>query len=178
MKGKFEEALEVSLQGKAHEYAVISTTAIVFSEELRRACEVNTCGNYNTNWTCPPAIGTVSRQRERITAFQRAFVFTTKYDLEDSFDYEGMMKAGEIHNSLTAGMQEKFGGANPVFGAGGCRICKPCAYPKPCPFPRRAVSSIEASGINVTELSRAAGIKYNNGPNTVTYFSMILFNGE
>jgi predicted metal-binding protein len=118
----------------------------------------------------------VTQQREGIAAFQRAFVFTTKYDLEDSFDYEGMMKAGEIHNSLTAGMKEEFGETNPVFGAGGCKICKPCAYPEPCPFPRRAVSSIEAAGINVTELSRAAGIKYNNGPNTVTFFSMILFN--
>jgi predicted metal-binding protein len=73
-------------------------------------------------------------------------------------------------------MHETFGGANPVFGAGGCNICEQCAYPEPCRFPDKTYSSIEASGINVTELSRAAEIQYNNGANTVTYFSMILFN--
>jgi predicted metal-binding protein len=87
-----------------------------------------------------------------------------------------MMKAKEIHDNLTAEIHEKFGRTNPVFGAGGCKICKTCAYPNPCRFPERIFFSVEAAGINVTELSRTAGVKYNNGPNTVTYFSMILFN--
>jgi predicted metal-binding protein len=172
MKEKFEEAL----RGRAYEYAVISSGEINFSEEVRRACEMNSCGNYNTNWTCPPVIGSVAEQKKRITSYQRAFVFTTKYDLEDSFDYEGMMKAKEIHDDLTTEMHKKFGRTNPVFGAGGCRFCKTCAYPNPCRFPDRIFFSVEAAGINVTELSRTAGVKYNNGPNTVTFFSMILFN--
>jgi predicted metal-binding protein len=73
-------------------------------------------------------------------------------------------------------MHEKFGKTNPVFGAGGCTICEACAYPDLCRFPDKAYSSIEAAGIDVTELSRAGGVRYNNGINTVTYFSMILFN--
>jgi predicted metal-binding protein len=108
-------------------------------------------------------------------AFSSAFVFTTKSDLDDSFDYEGMMKAKEQHDRLTFEMRERFGGSNPVFGAGRCSICETCAYPEPCRFPDRKVSSIEAAGINVTELSRLGGLRYNNGKNTVTYFSMILF---
>jgi predicted metal-binding protein len=167
-----------TLGGRAHEAALVSTGDIVFSDEVRRACEVNTCGNYNTNWTCPPVIGSLAQLKEKITAYQRALVFTTKYDLEDSFDYEGMVKAKGIHDGLTTEMHEKFGKTNPVFGAGGCGICKPCAYPAPCRFPERIFFSIESAGINVTELSRTAGVKYNNGPNTVTFFSMILLNGE
>ena len=36
-------------------------------------------------------------------------------------------------------------------------------------------SLFEACGINVVELSRNIGVNYNNGPNTVTYFCIILF---
>jgi predicted metal-binding protein len=173
-----KEIIEKVLESRAWEYGVISTADLAFSGELRRACEVNTCGNYNKCWTCPPAVGTLDEQIKKISAFGRAFVFTTKYDLEDSFDYEGMMKAKEIHDILTREMHEKFGKTNPVFGAGGCTVCKTCAYPDPCRFPEKAYSSVEAAGVNVTNLSRAANVKYNNGPNTVTYFSMILFNGQ
>ena len=109
-------------------------------------------------------------------AYSSVFIFTTKSSLEDSFDYDGMMKAKKYHDRLTAEMHERYGKDNPVFGAGSCLICKTCAYPDPCRFPDKTFSSIEAAGINVTELSRSGGIHYNNGENTVTYFSMILFN--
>ena len=165
-----------ALNGRAFEYAAISTSAINFYPELLKACESNVCGKYDKCWTCPPAIGSMEKQKEKIMAFSSAFVFTTKFDLEDSFDYEGMMRAKDIHDSLTADMHDKFGKTNPVFGAGGCKICEVCAYPAPCRFPEKIYSSVEAAGINVTELSRASGLKYNNGKNTVTYFSMALFN--
>ena len=170
------EKFEQTLKGRVFEYAVTSTGVINFSPDLLKACETNVCGKYNKCWTCPPAIGSMEKQKERILAFSSAFVFTTKSDLEDSFDYEGMMRAKDCHNKLTDEMHEKYGKTNPVFGAGGCTICETCAYPAPCRFPDKIYSSIEAAGINVTELSRAAGVKYNNGENTVTYFSMILFN--
>jgi predicted metal-binding protein len=171
-----KEVFEAALTGRAYEYGVIPTSALHFSRELYQACESNVCGNYNQSWSCPPAIGTLDEQSLKIKAYKQAMVFTTKYDLEDSFDFEGMMKAKDIHDLLTTEMHDQFGGSNPVYGAGGCRVCKKCAYPEPCRYPERVYSAIEAAGINVTDLSRAASIKYNNGENTVTYFSMILFN--
>ncbi|MCL2231760.1 MAG: DUF2284 domain-containing protein [Treponema sp.] len=170
-----KEAFEQALDGRAFEYAVVFTGDIKFSPELLKACESNVCGSYGKSWTCPPAIEGLEKQKEKITAFSKAFVFTTKADLEDSFDYDGMIKAKERHNRLTAEMRGRFGKTNPVYGAGACDVCKPCAYPEPCRFPEKAYPAVEAAGINVTELSRAGGIRYNNGPNTVTYFSMILF---
>ncbi|MDR1950582.1 MAG: DUF2284 domain-containing protein [Spirochaetaceae bacterium] len=171
-----KEQVERALEGRAYEYAVIPTSALTFSPELFKACEANTCGNYNRSWSCPPAVGTLEKQREKILAYERAFVFTTKYDLEDSFDIEGMASARDIHNELTMDIHRQFGKNNPVYGAGGCSVCERCAYPEPCRFPDRMISAVEAAGINVTELSRIAKVKYNNGPNTVTYFSMLLFN--
>jgi predicted metal-binding protein len=172
---KTETAIRDALAGRACETGLIETSALVFAPELYKACEANVCGSYNRRWTCPPAVGTLEEQREKILRWKYALVFTTKFDLEDSFDVEGMEKAHRIHNSLTADMREQFI-SNPVYGAGGCKVCEACSYPEPCRFPGRAISAVEAAGINVTCLSRAAGIKYNNGPDTVTYFSMILFN--
>ena len=175
-----KEVFEQAIKGQAFEYAVIPTMAINFSHELLKACEANVCGKYNKCWTCPPAIGSIDNQIQKITAFSSAFVFTTKSQLEDSFDIDGMAKASDYHKRLTADMHERFGKTNPVYGAGGCSICEGtdqgCAYPEPCRFPEKIFPSVEAAGINVTELSRAGGLRYNNGPNTVTYFSMILFN--
>jgi len=170
------EVFEKVLKGRVFEYAVILTGDINFSPELLKACESNVCGKYNKSWTCPPAIEPLERQKEKITVFSKAFVFTTKADLEDSFDYEGMVNAKENHVRLTDELHERFGATNPVYGAGACKVCEICAYPDPCGFPEKTYLAIEAVGINVTELSRAAGVRYNNGPNTVTYFSMILFN--
>ena len=174
MKEIFEEALK----GKAFEWAVVPTRDITFSRDLLKICESNKCGRYNKYWTCPPAVDSFEKQKENILAFSSAFVFTTKWDLEDSFDYEGMVKAGDKHRLLTAEMQYKFGKANPVYGTGGCKECETCAYPDPCKFPEKVYHSISAAGINVSELSKACGIRYNNGPNTTTYFSFILFNSE
>jgi predicted metal-binding protein len=171
-----KEQIEHALNSRCWEPSVVPTSALIFSAEVRKACEVNTCGNHNKCWTCPPAVGTLEDLKQKILAYQQALVFTTKFDLEDSFDYEGMMKAAEFHNRLTRDIFETFGKVNPVYGAGGCTISKKSAYPDPCRFPDKTYSSIEASGINVTELSQAAQVKYNNGTNTVTYFSMVLFN--
>jgi predicted metal-binding protein len=172
MKEQFEEAL----RGKAWEWGVISTGDLIFSPELHKACEQNVCGNYNKNWGCPPGNGTLEELKAKILAFPKAMVFTTKYDQEDSFDFEGMQVAGENHRKLTVEIMERFGKTNPVYGAGCCTICKECSYPEPCRFPGKAVSAVEAAGISVGDLSRTAGVKYNNGEATVTYFSMILFN--
>ena len=169
------EVFKQALSGRVFECSVISTSAISFSEELFKTCETNVCGKYNSCWTCPPAIGSLEKQKDKIKTFNFAFIFTTKSNIEDSFDYEGMMRAKDFHDRLTAEMHERFGAFNPVFGAGACNICEKCAYPEPCRFPQKIYSSIEAAGINVTELSREAGLNYNNGENTITYFSMILF---
>jgi len=176
----FLASAEASSGVKAHECGELPVSALVFSPELFKSCSANVCGHYNSSWTCPPASGTLEEQREKILSYKNAFIFTTKYDLEDSFDYEGMTAARELHTRLTLEFRTIMGKNFPFYGAGSCPICKDkdgkssCAFPDPCHFPDKKIGSIEAAGINVTELSKAAGIKYNNGPNTVTYFSMIL----
>ena len=112
--------------------------------------------------------------------YQTALVYQIVDTLEDSYDFEGMMAAGERMNRLTAAVRRKFeelGLKNCLFlGAGGCRICPKCAKQedKPCRYPDLAMSSLEAYGINVSVLAPQVGMKYINGVNTVTYFGAVL----
>ena len=156
-----------------HEYAIMPTSAVPFSPSLLDYCKKNVCGNYNKSWTCPPACENTEEQQEKILLYKNVLIFTTLHKLEDSFDCEGMTNGRKLHTLLTAGLKKRFNGA-PVYGAGSCAGCDICAFPSPCPHPEKKIGSIEAAGINVSELSKAAGIKYNNGSNTVTFFSIIL----
>jgi len=158
---------------RVHEQATLPVSGLVFSPQLLEYCKSNVCGRYNNSWTCPPVCASMEEQREKILSYQYVFVFTTMHKLEDSFDYEGMMRGKELHTSLTIEIKKRLTDV-PVYGAGSCSFCGRCAFPDPCLFPEKRIGSIEAAGINVTELSKAANISYNNGPNTVTYFSMAL----
>jgi len=166
---------------KIHEYKELPVSSLSFSQELLDSCKTNVCGNYNKSWSCPPASPTMEEQQNKILSYKNILVFTTKHDLEDSFDYEGITKGMELHSILTICLGDLIKGSFPIYGAGSCPVCNDqsgknnCSFPAPCKFPEKMIYSLEAAGINVIELSKSAGIKYNNGPNTVTYFSMALW---
>ena len=161
------------------QYKVIEVEEIPFSPAVREACKENRCGRYGTCWTCPPGVGEQEELEKKIKSFQRAAVFTCKYDLEDSFDFEGMKEgAGETQGILRELVDELRSQKVVLMALGceGCHICTKCNYPATaCRFPERAIPSVEACGIDVVELAKRTGLKYNNGPDTVTYFCMILY---
>ena len=129
---------------------------------------------------CPPHVGEVEELIARARRFRHILVYQTVTALEDSYDIEGMLAAGEAMNRLTLRLRERLdqleAGARLHLGAGGCRMCSRCAKleGRPCPFPDRALASLEAYGINVSVLAPQAGMKYINGANTVTYFGAVL----
>ncbi|MCL2443673.1 MAG: DUF2284 domain-containing protein [Treponema sp.] len=161
------------------EHAEVPVVELVFLPGLLDYCKTNVCGNYNKSWTCPPACRSIEEQREKILFYKNVLVFSTKHNIEDSFDYDGMTKGRELHTLLTGKLKQQLGDV-PVYGAGSCPVCldkegkHSCSFPKPCMFPEKRIGSIEAAGIDVTELCKAAGINYNNGPNTVTFFTIVL----
>ena len=160
------------------QFRVMDPKAIPFAKEVADACRANACGRYGTCWTCPPGVGEYTALEQQIREYHRAAVFTCKYDLEDCFDFEGMMEGQQktmaiLHSVADVLRQE---GRNfRVLGCAGCSLCEKCTYPDaPCRFPEKAVVSVEACGINVVKLAADLGLKYNNGANTVTYFCVVL----
>ena len=132
---------------------------------------------------CPPDVGQVEDLIARAKQFRWALVFQTVNALEDSYDVEGMLAAGEEMNRLMDSVRQKLEELGIrrrlLLGAGGCRICQCCAKAsgQACRHPEQALSSLEAYGINVSVLASMAGMKYINGANTVTFFGAV-FLGE
>lgn len=162
-----------------HESKWISPKELPFSAEVRGMCEVNRCGKYGTSWSCPPGCGDWESLRDEFYAYTAAFVFTTCHALEDSFDFEGMQEAAEAHHRLDDAIFRMMTDACVKYvhlGMGTCNLCKTCTYPDaPCRHPDKMRRPPEACGIDVCRMSQIIGIKYINGANTVTYFSVLLF---
>lgn len=166
--------------GAAHA-SIVSVSDITFQPELREACKQNHCGNYDRNWTCPPRIGDIHALINKLKNYTHALIFQTISELEDSFDFEGMVRASNNHQQLVLTLRDYFNQnlqANfLILGAGGCPLCTPCALVthEPCRHPDEALSSLEAHGIQVSLLAETAHMNYINGANTVTYFGALFF---
>ena len=132
-----------------------------------------------TSWACPPAVGTVEECRAKCLAYPNILVFSAKYDLEDSFDFEGMQAGMRAFKTVCTRLDEtaqKHLSRFMLLSNESCGRCEKCTYPDaPCRFPQKAKRSMEACGIDVVSLSKSCGINYTNGANTVTYFSVIYF---
>lgn len=180
IKEREKEMVARALALGAANAAVVDTADVVFRTEYRDACARNGCGKYGKCWMCPPDVGPIEEMILRAQSYRKMFVFQTIRKLEDSFDFEGMQAAGKAHNELTGRLTRAltpFLERSLVLGAGACQVCSRCTKEDnaPCRFPERAISSLEAYGIAVSELAEQCGMKYINGSNTVTYFSAFLF---
>lgn len=174
------QMLEKILELGAHHAGVVEVKDIEFEPQFRAMCEQNACGMYGKSWMCPPFVGDHIQLIEQAKQYQHALVYQIIGQLEDSYDFEGMMETGEAMNQLTMSIRKAFQDL-PEFetlflGAGGCRICPTCAKreEQPCRFPDQALASLEAYCINVSKLAPMAGMKYINGQDTVTYFGTVL----
>jgi predicted metal-binding protein len=177
-----EELVRDALESKAQYAAVVDTARISFHEEFRKACERNACGRYNTCWVGPPAIGPIAELIAKVSKYPHGLLFQTVHQIGSSLDWKGMMAAAEDHKKIFRSLMAKISSGYHFqdilpLDAGCCKICKNCTYlkGKPCRHPDKAVSSVEAYGIDVTALEKEAGIPYYNGKNTVSYVGLILY---
>ena len=160
---------------------LITIDRIPFDPAFRKACEANQCGQYGKCWTCPPSVGPIDELITEAKAFPYAIVYQTVGGIEDSYDFEGMMEVAASHNRNTRTFIERtakvWKGDFLHLSAGGCHYCERCAKrdEEPCRFPDKALASLEAYGVAVSQLAPRVGMKYINGVNTVTYFGMCLF---
>ncbi len=165
----------------AYKACVIAASDISTDRAFRDMCKMNACGVYGKCWMCPPYVGDIDELMQKIREYDYALVYQTVSELEDSFDFEGMVAAKKRTYPLAQAFRKVFSDMNISrvlhLGAGGCGVCEVCAKKtnEPCRFPEKAMPSLEAYGINVSELAKAAGMKYINGKDTVTYFGAVLF---
>ena len=178
----FSDLISEALRLGAYKANVIEAKEISCDRTFRDMCAANSCGMYGKCYMCPPDVGDIDELMSEVGKYDYALVYQTVSALEDSFDYEGMIEAKNKTYPLAQNLREIFDEEKIIkklhLGAGGCGVCKSCAKQtgEPCRFPEKAMPSLEAFGINVSLLAKAAGMKYINGQDTVTYFGVVLFN--
>ena len=181
MKEIFDLLLSAPLKMGAYKSNIIETKKIETDRSFRDMCASNACGVYGKCYMCPPDVGEIETLMAEIGNYDYALVYQTVSELEDSYDFEGMVNAKKKSYPLAQSLRQVFreAGIRRVLhlGAGGCGVCEVCAKRtgEPCRFPEKAMPSLEAYGVNVSALAGAADMKYINGQNTVTYFGAVLF---
>lgn len=158
--------------------APLEPQTLTAREDVRDMCAADKCGAYNKNWTCPPACGTVEACQEKMRSFDHGILLQSIGHLTKAIDSKCYRETERRHMQNFYAFAEEIRKVYPnalCLGAGGCRVCKKCAYPEPCRFPEKAMSSMEGYGLFVTQVCRDAGVPYYYGERTITYTACVLY---
>ena len=157
--------------------AVMDPRQLEVRADVRQMCAADRCGAYGRNWTCPPAVGTLEACRARLGQYRRGLLVQTVGHMAKPIDSRCYRETERRHNEHFSALAAEVRRGHPdalCLGAGGCRVCRPCAYPAPCRFPEQAIPGMEAYGLFVTQVCRDAGVPYHHGERTITYTACIL----
>ena len=136
--------------------AYLDVSTIKLMDEVRDMCSADRCGMYGKNWSCPPGCGSIGECRQKVSGYKSGLLVQTVGELDDPFDYEGMMDAEAKHKEnfmrLHDALIKEFPGMLSL-GAGCCTRCRECSYPDaPCRLPHLRISSMEAYGMLVMQV--------------------------
>ena len=174
-----EKWIQIALELGAAKAAILPIEQVVTDRSFRAICERNACGSYGRSWTCPPFCGDIDELMEKVRSFKQVLWYQTVSGIEDSFDIEGMTEASHRHAWLSQKLRERLQpmieGESLCLSAGGCRLCERCAKldDEPCRMPDKAMTSLEACGVDVYNTTKKTELKYINGQNTVTFFGAV-----
>ncbi len=160
---------------------VVPAAKLTVNPEVRGMCGVDRCKSFGKNWMCPPHCGDLDHFQSLIDERKTCFVVQTVKELEDEFDFEGMIDAEHAHKlrfrsfarevKSTPGLESAL-----LLAAGTCTLCPRCGCPdEPCRHPEQALVSMEAAGLLVSEVCISAQIPYNHGKGTIAYTSCVVY---
>lgn len=172
------ELLELAASLGFDHAGVLDPASLRFLPEVREMCAADRCHNYGRCWTCPPHCGTLEEISARAAGYQRGILVQSTGNMEDDFDVECMMETERLQKERFAALAERVREVYPnclPMASGACTVCSECACPDaPCRFPERAIPSMEAYGLVVSDVCQQADLPYYYGPQTMTYTSCIL----
>ena len=173
--------IRTALENGATKAMIIPQEKVITNRAFWDICAGNGCGNFSQCWNCPPAIGEIDDLMAKIRTYTHGVLYQTIWEIEDSFDFEGMGEAGSQHQATSRRIQKAIknvlGEGFLHLSSGGCDLCERCAKKdnEPCRFPEKLLPPMEGYGIDVYRTAKGTELKYINGENTVTYFGLVLF---
>ena len=160
------------------EHVGLSRACDLQAEEAVRAfCSGESCASFGKNWTCPDAVGSLGDFQRLFGSYESCLVFQTTQSYEGRLEYQWYMDVLGLHDRRCAGLIRSAEGAGIgayFLMAEPCSRCHPCTYPQACPYPGTRWPSMEAAGLMVGNVCRAAGLQFHYGRGTFTYTSCAL----
>ena len=153
-----EKILEAAENLGFTNYKIIDTQAIEYDGSFRRFCEMNYCGNYEKNYSCPPACGTFEELKEKADKFKKALVLQTITMVHDINDDSETRLIKKHHNQLTRALISEL----------------EIREGKECVFPNKKASCLSAFCIQVNKLAEYCGFPYYCD-GKVAFFSLLFF---
>lgn len=92
----YEELKNLALESGFTHAAPLDTATIELKQDVRDMCAQG-CQQYAKRWSCPPGCGTLDQLRGSIYCYKEGILVQTVTKLEDEFDWDGMMKAQNLH---------------------------------------------------------------------------------
>ena len=126
-----------------------------FNNKVREQCK--SCKRYSFKATCPPHCESLDYYKKLLPTYKNARLIIYKYiniDLK-KWKEQGRKSSINMSKHLIALRNEllKKGHYFVIgFTAGSCKNCKECSFP--CKFPDKSFVPIEATGINIIELTK------------------------
>lgn len=162
--------------------AWIEPARIPLDASFRKYCEENLCGNYGTNYACPPDCGAVEALWARLKAGTQALVLQSVWEIGGYEKQQAVADAKRAHNAALLRVAEALRRANiPHFclGYGGCTLCQPCCRKEnlPCAQPDRQVGCMSAYCIDVGKLAERCGMEFAWAPDKLYLFGMVVLTG-
>ena len=174
----YEKLAVIAKESGFTNHAPLDVAGLEFLQDVRDMCNAGRCRDYGTSWSCPPACPPLGEIRETVKGYSGGILVQTVGDLEDSYDWQGIIDTGGRHKANFAHMRSKLDKAFDsvlAMGAGTCRICEKCSYPNElCRFPDKMEVSMEASGLFVSKVCTDNGLAYNYGADKIAFTSCFL----
>ena len=95
----YKELEKLALDSGFTHAVPLDTTTISLKQEVRDMCK-NGCQQYARRWSCPPGCGSLNELREMICHYKKGILVQTVTELEDEFDWDGMMKAQSFSRNI------------------------------------------------------------------------------
>ena len=149
-------------------------------ERIRDFCLENKCGNYSTNYMCPPYVGSVEEIRIRLKKYERGILLQYTKLLDVKGDRDGVIQTKlDFHNKvlqMEGCLRET--GINRIWGmiGGNCELCHICGAKigQPCSYQDKARTSLESLAIDVLSLMDKLGMDNKFHADRITWTGCIL----
>ena len=173
-----EEMLNLAKEA-GFDAAVIPADDVPCNASFRPYCAENLCGQYDSNYSCPPTCGTPEDMEDKIKAGEIALVLKTEWPIKDYKDVKAILHGKRSHNEAELQLFEKLKAAGYegfCIGASCCDLCNPCKgkLGEPCTFPDKQFSCMSAYCIDVSKLAELTGLRFAWVTDTLFSYGMIV----